>query len=170
LNNVDPQAWLANVLARIADHPAHSIDQLLPWNWLPRSAKSGSLIVAAIASVFMIDYVANLLGEDKDWLHELSIEMFPEDGRLWVYGVGEDGETAFRKRHRELVSDHHGRANRRPCTAVDQTPERVQLCGAHRMETRLALPSRSQPIRINAWAFSASVVGRLQVCWQSILQ
>ena len=38
LNNVDPQAWLADVLARIADHPAHSIDQLLPWNWQPRSA------------------------------------------------------------------------------------------------------------------------------------
>ena len=38
LNNVDPQAWLADVLARIADHPAHSVDQLLPWNWQPRSA------------------------------------------------------------------------------------------------------------------------------------
>jgi transposase len=38
LNNVDPQAWLADVLARIADHPAHSIDQLLPWNWQPRAA------------------------------------------------------------------------------------------------------------------------------------
>jgi transposase len=37
LNNVDPQAWLADVLARIADHPAHSVDQLLPWNWQPRS-------------------------------------------------------------------------------------------------------------------------------------
>ena len=37
LNNVDPQAWLADVLARIADHPAHRIDQLLPWNWQPRS-------------------------------------------------------------------------------------------------------------------------------------
>ena len=38
LNNVDPQVWLADVLARIADHPAHRIDQLLPWNWQPRSA------------------------------------------------------------------------------------------------------------------------------------
>jgi transposase len=38
LNNVDPQAWLADVLARIADHPAHRIDQLLPWNWQPHSA------------------------------------------------------------------------------------------------------------------------------------
>jgi len=27
-------------------------------------------------------YVANLLGEDEDWLHELSIDMFPEDGGL----------------------------------------------------------------------------------------
>ena len=33
LNDVDPQAWLADVLARIAAHPAHRIDELLPWNW-----------------------------------------------------------------------------------------------------------------------------------------
>ena len=33
LNDVDPQAWLADVLARIAEHPAHQIDELLPWNW-----------------------------------------------------------------------------------------------------------------------------------------
>ena len=59
------------------------------------TAKSGSLIVPAIASVFTIGYVANLLGEDEDWLHELSIDMFPEDGCLRVYGVGEDGVTAF---------------------------------------------------------------------------
>ena len=37
LNDVDPQAWLADVLARIAEHPAHRIDELLPWNWRPRS-------------------------------------------------------------------------------------------------------------------------------------
>ena len=35
LNDVDPQAWLADVLARIADHPASRIDELLPWNWTP---------------------------------------------------------------------------------------------------------------------------------------
>lgn len=38
LNDVDPQAWLGDVLARIADHPAHRIDELLPWNWQPHSA------------------------------------------------------------------------------------------------------------------------------------
>ena len=37
MNNVDPQAWLADVLARIAEHKAHRIDELLPWNWQPRS-------------------------------------------------------------------------------------------------------------------------------------
>ncbi|NTS66862.1 IS66 family transposase [Sphingomonas sp. HHU CXW] len=36
LNNVDPQAWLADVLARIAEHPATRLDELLPWNWVPR--------------------------------------------------------------------------------------------------------------------------------------
>ena len=33
LNDVDPQAWLADVLARIAGHPAQRLDDLLPWNW-----------------------------------------------------------------------------------------------------------------------------------------
>ena len=40
-------------------------------------------------------YVANPLGEDEDGPHELSIDMFPEDGRFWVCGVGEDGVTPF---------------------------------------------------------------------------
>jgi transposase len=35
MNDIDPQAWLANVLARIAGHPAHRLDELLPWNWHP---------------------------------------------------------------------------------------------------------------------------------------
>jgi hypothetical protein len=33
LNDVDPQAWLADVLRRINDHPASRLDELLPWNW-----------------------------------------------------------------------------------------------------------------------------------------
>ena len=46
------------------------------------TAKSGGLIMAAIAQVFTISYVDNLLGEDEDWLFELSTDMFPEDGCL----------------------------------------------------------------------------------------
>ena len=33
LNGVDPQAWLADVLRRINDHPAARLAELLPWNW-----------------------------------------------------------------------------------------------------------------------------------------
>lgn len=40
LNDIDPQAWLADVLARIADHPAQKLDELLPWNWRPQAAIS----------------------------------------------------------------------------------------------------------------------------------
>jgi transposase len=33
LNDIDPLAWLADMLARLQDHPAKRIDELLPWNW-----------------------------------------------------------------------------------------------------------------------------------------
>jgi transposase len=33
LNDIDPQAWLADVLARMLDYPAKRIGDLLPWNW-----------------------------------------------------------------------------------------------------------------------------------------
>jgi transposase len=41
LNDIDPRAWLADVLARINDHPAKRLHELLPWNWKaarPRAA------------------------------------------------------------------------------------------------------------------------------------
>jgi transposase len=37
LNDVDPQAWLADTLARLPDHPAKCLDELLPWNWRPHT-------------------------------------------------------------------------------------------------------------------------------------
>ncbi len=33
MNDIDPQAWLADVLTRIAEHPFQRLDELLPWNW-----------------------------------------------------------------------------------------------------------------------------------------
>ncbi|AVM72916.1 IS2 repressor TnpA [Magnetospirillum gryphiswaldense MSR-1] len=44
MNDIDPQAWLADVLARIAGHPASRIDELLPWNW--RNANPASAVAA----------------------------------------------------------------------------------------------------------------------------
>ena len=40
MNDIDPQAWLADVLARIAEHPVHRLDELLPWNWRDETAPS----------------------------------------------------------------------------------------------------------------------------------
>ena len=40
MNDINPQAWLADVLARFAEHPAKRIDDLLPWNWRPRTPQS----------------------------------------------------------------------------------------------------------------------------------
>ena len=78
-------------------------------------AQPGRLIMAAISAVFTIGYVANLLGEDENWIFDLSIDMFPEDGCLWVHGVGEDGVPAFTRdgieNLRQIIAD--ARAARR---------------------------------------------------------
>jgi hypothetical protein len=51
--------------------------------------------MAGISHVFTISRVAEMLGEDEDLLHEISIEMDPEDGCLTVLGPGEESITAF---------------------------------------------------------------------------
>lgn len=39
LNGVDPQAWLTDVLGRIADHKINRIDELLPWRYAATAAQ-----------------------------------------------------------------------------------------------------------------------------------
>ena len=51
--------------------------------------------MAAISSVFTIARVAEMLGEDEDLLHEVSLDMEPEDGVLWIYGVRGEEVLAF---------------------------------------------------------------------------
>ena len=33
LNDIDPRAWVADLLARLPDHPVRRFSELLPWNW-----------------------------------------------------------------------------------------------------------------------------------------
>ncbi|CTQ47394.1 IS66 family transposase [Roseibium aggregatum] len=40
LNDIDPQAWLADVLARIAETSVSKVEELLPWNWEPHTPAS----------------------------------------------------------------------------------------------------------------------------------
>lgn len=40
LNDIDPQPWLADVLARLPDHPAKRVHELLPWNWRQRTREA----------------------------------------------------------------------------------------------------------------------------------
>ena len=39
LNEVDPWAWLADVLKRLPDHPAQRLHELLPWAWRARQTR-----------------------------------------------------------------------------------------------------------------------------------
>ena len=38
MNGLDPQAYLADILARIHNHKINRLDELLPWNWSPMAA------------------------------------------------------------------------------------------------------------------------------------
>jgi len=60
-----------------------------------RGNQPGGLNVVGIPFVFTIARVAEMLGEDATWLHEISINMDPEEGCLWVLGVGDDECPAF---------------------------------------------------------------------------
>jgi transposase len=46
MNDVDPHAWLADVLDRIAAHPAQRINELLPWNWKASSEETSTAAAA----------------------------------------------------------------------------------------------------------------------------
>lgn len=47
LNDIDPQAWLADVLGSIADTPISRLEQLLPWNWTPQTLSAHTAWTAA---------------------------------------------------------------------------------------------------------------------------
>lgn len=51
--------------------------------------------MAAPGSVFTISRVAEMLGEDENWLQDLAMQLDPEDGRLTVYGTNDYATTAF---------------------------------------------------------------------------
>ncbi len=51
--------------------------------------------VNRVSHVKTINLVAKDLGEDEDWLFDVAMEMEPENGVIWVYGVGDEGVMAF---------------------------------------------------------------------------
>ena len=51
--------------------------------------------VNKVSHVRTIDLVAKDLGEDVDFLFDVVIEMEPEDGVIWIQGLGEEGVMAF---------------------------------------------------------------------------
>jgi hypothetical protein len=58
----------------------------------------GGLTIAPVNKVYRVQTiarVAEMLGEDEDWLWDVANEMELKDGLIWVYGPGEDAGMAF---------------------------------------------------------------------------
>ncbi len=53
------------------------------------------MIMAAVAYVFTLARVAEMLGEDADWLNEISMELEPEDGVLYIRDIDKAGTRAY---------------------------------------------------------------------------
>ena len=66
--------------------------------------------VNKVSHVFTLSHVAEMIGEDEEWLFEVAEEMDTVDGQLWVVGVGEDGVMAFTddgiENLKELIAIH----------------------------------------------------------------
>jgi hypothetical protein len=82
--------------------------------------------MAAITHVFTIDRVAEMLGEDPDWLHDISIEMEPEDGIISVYGLGEEYTPAFTdfgiESLKQVIENYRENERRSAPTQTDKAP------------------------------------------------
>ncbi|WP_420848492.1 transposase domain-containing protein [Paracoccus alcaliphilus] len=66
LNAVDPNAWLADTLARIPDYKINKHDDLLPWHW-NRQPATGANAARAASSFrpFFFDAFRNREGENR---------------------------------------------------------------------------------------------------------
>ena len=51
--------------------------------------------VNKVSHVRTIDLVAKDLGEDVDFLLDVALEMEPEDGVIWIYGLDDESVMAF---------------------------------------------------------------------------
>ena len=63
-----------------------------------RGCRHRRLIMAPVNKVhhvYTIARIAEMLGEDEDWLADVANEMDQEDGLIWVYGAGAEGVMAF---------------------------------------------------------------------------
>ena len=98
MNGVDPQAWLADVLSRIAGHPAHRLDELLPWNWRPRPLAIAALVTHARQQG--LPRQDHRPRRQRPWRRRRfplrrRHRNEPEDGLIWVLGLGDESVMAF---------------------------------------------------------------------------
>jgi hypothetical protein len=90
--------------------------------------------VNKVHHVYTIARVAEMLGEDEDWLGDVANEMDQEDGLIWVYSPGDEGVMAF----------------------TDFGIETLQASSKSTKKTRTS--SSAQPIRSKSAAYSGCLL------------
>ena len=98
-----------------------------------RGDQPGGLTMAGVPFVFTIARVAKMLGEDEEWLREISINMDPEEGHLSVIGIGEDQCP----HSPNTASNASGKSSSKSAPFSRESPrEKRSACGAHLRNTK----------------------------------
>ena len=63
------------------------------------------MTMAEPAFAYTIARAAEFLGEDEELLHEIAVEMEPEDGCLWIIGTGDQETLAFTQQGMESLRE-----------------------------------------------------------------
>ncbi len=102
-----------------------------------RGCRRRGLIMAPVNKVhhvYTIARIAEMLGEDEDWLADVANEMDREDGLIWVYGAGDEGVMAFTDFGIETLQDLI-EIIKPTLTSSSAQPIRYNPCGLRRMLT-----------------------------------
>lgn len=107
LNDIDPQAWLADVLARMPNLPVSRLPDLLPWNWRRPGHPTEGGLMARVTHVHALDQVAKRIGESRELIELISSNPdHIDDGEMiHVHDGAEEGITTFTDRGVESLQE-----------------------------------------------------------------
>ncbi len=98
--------------------------------------------MAAPSFAFTISRAAQILGENEELLWDLVDGMEPEDGRLWIYGLGDEHTIAFTERGMEYLEE----------LLLEHKRSRIP----RGLERRVTLTRQRQPLFINMFLISGA--------------
>jgi transposase len=107
MNDIDPQSWLADVLARLPNIFCIQVAGTTPLELVRRKRPADDGLMARPTHVYTIDYVASLIGENLEFIQEIASNSDNIDygEMIHAYDGTEEGITTFTERGIESLKE-----------------------------------------------------------------